>query len=277
MNVRIRNLGKSFPRSGGEDEAVLADINFDIAAGDFIAIVGESGCGKSTLLKLLAGLETAATGEILTEGRNRPTERIVGPHPSRSMLFQQPSLLPWLDVHDNIAFGCRLRRETADLDYQVGQFIEMMGLCGCARFFPAELSVGQAQRVCLARALIGHPVLLLMDEPFSALDTLTRTRLQEELTNIWQSEQFTAVLVTHDIEEAVLLGNRVVLLGGRPTTVRDVFDIALPYPRRITDEAFFHTKRTILARFKEVVARPKPIPMTELIENAACHEPPQLS
>ncbi len=256
MNVSIRNVSKSFPGRGRQNHAVLQDIDLYIDRGDFVAILGESGCGKSTLLKMVAGLISPTSGEIRVDGPNRPTLRVHGPDPSRSMLFQQPSLLPWLTVRENIAFGCHLRGDTEELDYRTGQFIEMMGLYGHDDKYPAQLSVGQAQRVCLARALIGHPDVLLLDEPFGALDTLTRTRLQEELINIWQSEQFTAMFVTHDIEEAILLGCKVVLLGGYPTTVKDIFAINLAYPRRITDERFFRTKSMIIDRFREVVVPP---------------------
>ncbi len=253
MRILLRNIGKRF---GRRSRFVLEGIDLDIERGDFVAILGESGCGKSTLLKMIAGLVPPTTGEIRLEGPNRPTVRVHGPDPSRMMLFQQPSLLPWLTVRENIAFGCRLRGDHEDLDYRTDQFIEMMGLYGHGDKYPSQLSVGQAQRVCLARALIGHPAVLLLDEPFSALDTLTRTRLQEEFINIWQSEGFTAVFVTHDIEEAILLGRKVVLLGGYPTRVEEVFDIALPYPRKITDEPFFQVKNRIIERFRQVVVPP---------------------
>ena len=257
MNISIRNLAKSFPLSGTRQRVVLDDINLEVDAGDFVAVLGESGCGKSTFLNLIAGLEPSSGGEIWLEGPNRPTQKVCGPHPSRILLFQQPSLLPWLTVRQNIAFGCKLRHDWDSLDYRLDQFIEMMGLFGHTNLYPAELSVGQAQRVCLARALIGHPDILLLDEPFASLDTLTRGRLQEELTNIWQSEQFTAVFVTHDIEEAILLGNKVVLLGGNPATLKKIFPIHLPYPRRITDEAFFRTKTEIIEHFREIVVKPR--------------------
>ncbi len=267
MRILLRDIGKRFGRRG---RFVLQGIEMDIGRRDFVAVLGESGCGKSTLLKMIAGLVPPTTGEILLEGPNRPTERVHGPAPSRSMLFQQPSLLPWLTVRENIAFGCRLRGELEDLAYRTDQFIEMMGLYGHGDKYPSELSVGQAQRVCLARALIGHPEVLLLDEPFSALDTLTRTRLQEEFINIWQSEGFTAVFVTHDIEEAILLGRRVVLLGGYPTRVEEVFDIDLPYPRRITDERFFLVKNRIIERFREVVVPPD---RRDYLSGASCPLP----
>jgi ABC-type nitrate/sulfonate/bicarbonate transport system ATPase subunit len=166
------------------------------------------------------------------------------------MHFQQPSLLPWLDVEDNIAFGCRIRGDLDNLQYRVNEFIEMMGLSGFERSHPDELSVGMACRVSLARALVGRPEVFLLDEPFGSLDTFTRTRLQEELVNIWLSEGFTAVFVTHDIAEAVLMGSKIVLLGGQPCRVMDIIETGLPYPRHMTDESFFRYKKNILKKFK---------------------------
>lgn len=220
-------------------------MDLTIEKGDFLVILGESGSGKSTLLNILAGLSSCTSGEILINGT--PVD---GPHPSRAMLFQEPSLLPWLSVEKNIAFGCKLRGETADLRYRVSQFIELMGLSGFEKTYPSELSVGMAHRVCLARALIGNPEILLLDEPFGALDTFTRTRLQEELINLWMSERFTTVFVTHDIEEAALMGTRVVLLGGKPTSVQGIFENTLLYPRRLTDYDFHNAKLSIMKRFK---------------------------
>lgn len=252
MKIQIRHLSKTYTLSRCDFQTVLEDINFTVAQDDFIVILGESGSGKSTFMNIVAGLTPASSGAIWIEREGHEPELITGPHPSRSMLFQQPSLLPWLTVEQNIAFGCNLRNEKENLAYRVNKFIEMMGLFGHRKAFPHDLSAGQAQRVCLARALIGRPELLLLDEPFAALDTLNRARLQEELINIWQSEKFTAIFVTHDIEEAILLGNKVVLLGGQPASIMDIFDITLRYPRNITDEACFHTKTRIIKRLKEI-------------------------
>ncbi|MCP4024165.1 MAG: ABC transporter ATP-binding protein, partial [Desulfobacteraceae bacterium] len=201
MKIEIEKVSKIYNKSKKENHPVLKDITFSIEPGDFVIILGESGCGKTTLLNLLAGLERPTSGKILVDGN-----QIRGIHPSRSLLFQQPALIPWLSVQENVAYGCKLRGDTDKLDYRVHQFLEIMGIAGFAEALPSQLSLGMAQRVCLARALVGHPHVLLLDEPFASLDTFTQAHIQEELVNIWLSEQFTAVFVTHDIDEAIRLG-----------------------------------------------------------------------
>jgi len=252
VKIRIDGIGKTFHYPKRGVLSVLEDISLDVEQGDFVVILGESGCGKSTLLNILAGLVRPSAGSVWING-----DRLVGPYPSVFTHFQQPSLLPWLTVEDNIAFGCRIRGELEDLDYRVNEFIEMMGLSGFKKSYPAELSVGMACRVALARGLVGRPDILLLDEPFASLDTFTTSRLQEELINIWFSERFTAVFVTHDVSEAILMGNKIVLLGGQPCRVMDVIQIDLDYPRKITDESFFHRKRMVLEEFKKAFAADK--------------------
>jgi ABC-type nitrate/sulfonate/bicarbonate transport system ATPase subunit len=246
VNIEIRHLEKSFPHAQPPHE-VLKDITLSIPSGDFITILGKSGCGKSTLLNMIAGIAHPSKGQILFNG-----ERIKGVTPSIFIVFQKPALLPWLTVEENIAFGCRLRNDRENLLYRVGQFIELSGLSGKSKLFPAELSMGMACRVALARALIGRPQALLLDEPFGALDIFTRTRLQEEMINIWMSEQFTAILVTHDIDEAILMGKRIIILGGNPGRIMALIENPLPYPRKITDENFFRTKTMVLTTFKHI-------------------------
>ncbi len=245
LKIEIENLSKQYLKSDGKKYPVLCDINLQVDSGDFVIILGESGCGKTTLLNLLAGFERPTTGTIKIDGIE-----VSGIHPSRSMLFQQPALIPWLTVRKNVAYGCKLRGDIQKLDYRVSQFLEIMGLSGFEESKPRELSQGMAHRVCLARALVGRPEILLMDEPFSSLDTFTRAHIQEELVNLWLSEQFTAVFVTHDIEEAILLGNKVILLGGNPGGVIEIFSIDEPYPRKIHTPAFRGFQEKILDRFK---------------------------
>ncbi|MFZ5569842.1 MAG: ABC transporter ATP-binding protein [Thermodesulfobacteriota bacterium] len=246
--IQVERLHKTYRTADGKVHQVLSDIDLTVRQGDFVMIIGESGCGKSTLLNIIAGFIPATSGMVRVNGRP-----VTGPDPAVSFLFQQPSLLPWLNVEENIAFGCKLRKDLDNLDYRVKQFIEIVGLSGFEKNRPLELSVGMAYRVSLARALIGHPDVFLLDEPFSALDTITRTRLQEELINIWLSEKFTAVFVTHDIDEAILLGQKVVLLGDRPSRIKDIIAIDMTYPRQLTDETFFHKKTDILFKFKKLL------------------------
>ncbi|MFO7883928.1 MAG: ABC transporter ATP-binding protein [Desulfobacteraceae bacterium] len=247
MQIDIEKITKTFLYDKKSGHVVLKDISFAISPGDFVIILGESGCGKTTLLNLLAGLEQPTKGCIRADG-----DIITGIHPSRSMLFQQPALLPWLTVWENVAYGCKIRKDTEHLDYRVNQFLEIMGLAGFADSRPSRLSLGMAQRVCLARALVGHPRVLLLDEPFASLDTFTQAHIQEELVNLWLSENFTAVFVTHDIDEAIYLGNKIILLAGAPSNITDIFEVSEPYPRDRNHPRFKEIRKTILDRFKNV-------------------------
>ncbi|MDX9965037.1 ABC transporter ATP-binding protein [Desulfobacter postgatei] len=245
MKIDIEKICKSYNGPGEKKHQILKDISFSINPGDFVIILGESGCGKTTLLNMLAGLENPTCGQIRVNGNP-----IVGVHPSRSMLFQQPALIPWLSVKENVAYGCKIRKDTQDLEYRVSQFLEIMGLTGSADAKPSQLSLGMAQRVCLARALVGRPQVLLLDEPFASLDTFTQAHIQEELVNLWMSESFTAVFVTHDIDEAIRLGNKIIVLAGSPAGISDIFDINVPYPRKQHDPVIKALRTNILERFK---------------------------
>lgn len=245
MKIELEKVTKTHANLVDNGLTVLQDITFSIDHGDFIIILGESGCGKTTLLNMLAGLDLPSSGEIRVDG-----EALKGIHPSRSVLFQQPSLLPWLSVQDNVAYGCKLRGDTEELDYRVSQFLEIMGLAGFAEAKPDQLSLGMAQRVCLARALVGHPEALLLDEPFASLDTFTQAHIQEELVNLWLSEQFTAVFVTHDIDEAIMLGTKIILLAGEPANISDTFTLDMEYPRNRNSLGFKEIRSKILMRFK---------------------------
>lgn len=245
MKIQLEKVSKLFSISPKGSRTVLKDISFSIEDGDFVIILGESGCGKTTLLDMLAGLEMPSSGVIRVDGKP-----VKGIHPSRSMLFQQPTLIPWMSVKENVAYGCKLRGDTDRLNYRVNQFLEIMGLGGFADDKPNQLSLGMAQRACLARALVGHPEILLMDEPFASLDTFTQSHIQEEMINLWLSEQFTAVFVTHDIDEAIRLGNKIILLAGEPATIKDTFIIDEQYPRDRNNERFKEIQAMIIDRFK---------------------------
>ena len=200
---------------------VLDDIDLRVHPGEFIALVGQSGCGKSTILRLLAGLEAPSRGEILVNG-----ERVTGPAPERALVFQDATLLPWRTVRDNVALGPQARGRLQVDRRRITAALELVGLRDFADAYPATLSGGMAQRAALARALVNRPRLLLLDEPFGKLDALTRLTLQDEIRRLWLSQGFTAVLVTHDVDEALRLSGRVVVLSERPAHV--VQDIAVP-------------------------------------------------
>ena len=247
MKLLIENIDKNFYLPDKTSIPVLKDIHISVENGDFVMLLGESGCGKSTLLNIIAGLDPPTNGNIILDEKT-----ITRPHPSVSLLFQQPSLLPWLNVTDNISFGCKLRGDTYDLKNRIQYFVDLIGLSGFEKNFPHELSMGMACRVSLARALIGHPKVLLLDEPFVSLDTFTRTRMQQELINIWKKEKFSAVFVTHDIDESIILGNKVVLLGGQPCGVRKVINIDAPYPRKIVDRQLALKRTHIVMQLEKI-------------------------
>ncbi len=210
---------------------VLEDISLDIRDGEFICLVGPSGCGKSTLLNVLGGFLNATEGEARIDGKV-----ITGPDPKRISIFQESSSFPWLTVEENVAFGVK-RSTAAEKRELVEHYIEMVGLTGFGKTFPRELSGGMRQRVELARALAAEPDILFMDEPFGALDYLTRLRLRQELIQIWQREKRTVVFVTHDVEEAVQLADRVVVMGKRPARIRAIVPVDIERTRDLDDPA----------------------------------------
>jgi len=224
----VRHLGKTFASRDGNVTA-LVDINLDIVDQEFITIVGASGCGKSTLLNLLAGFDTATRGELTVDG-----VPVSGPGPDRGVVFQQAALFPWLSVEDNIAFGLRLRanRHKASPELTVERMLTRTDLLASRSRRPAELSGGMRQRVAIASVLAINPSTLLMDEPFGALDTLTRSIMQDFLLEVWEEERKTALLVTHDLEEAIYLADRTVVMTAQPGRVREIIDVDLPRPRR---------------------------------------------
>jgi NitT/TauT family transport system ATP-binding protein len=255
--LSVRGLGKRFDTSGKTIEA-LKDISFDVAAGEFVAIVGASGCGKSTLLRIIAGLETSNSGEVLVDGR-----AVVGPDRDRAMVFQDYSLYPWLTVLDNIRFSLSLRVNRGahrSIDAQSGEerallLLELMGLDKVRDAHPHQLSGGMRQRVAIARALLAKPRLLLMDEPFGALDAQTREVMHDLILHILALEQRTIVFVTHDVEEAVYLADRVIVLAPGPGHVDSIWRIALPPALERTQELklsapFLEIEKEILGRIR---------------------------
>ncbi|MFJ3046810.1 ABC transporter ATP-binding protein [Herbaspirillum chlorophenolicum] len=209
---------------------VLDDISLSVEPGEFVALLGPSGCGKSTLLRLVAGLEPATAGSILQDGK--PIDR---PDPSRIVVFQDPTLYPWRKVWDNVALGLQARGLLKQHRQRVDDALALVGLEEFANAFPHQLSGGMAQRVALARALVNDPQLLVLDEPLGKLDSLTRLTMQSELVSLWQRQKFSALLVTHDIEEALFLAQRVIVFGPRPAGIRAEIKVDLPYPRHRGD------------------------------------------
>jgi ABC-type nitrate/sulfonate/bicarbonate transport system ATPase subunit len=241
--LAIANLKKFYPVDG-RDVAVLDDISLDISPGEFVAVVGSSGCGKSTLLRLLIGLDRQYEGEILLDGK-----RVVGTGLERGIVFQEHRLFPWLTVTENIAVGLHNKPgSTRQKRAIVGKHIELVGLQGFELAYPHQLSGGMAQRVAIARALVNRPEILLLDEPFGALDPHTRSHLQQELQRIWQQEGITMVLVTHDVDEALFLADRVVVMQPRPGRIRDVLPVPLARPRERNSSAFLALRDQVLAQ-----------------------------
>ena len=241
IGLSLAGVSRAFVGANGPVVA-LDDVDLSIAPGEFVSLVGPSGCGKSTLLRAVAGLDTEYDGEILADGRP-----VRGPDLSRGIVFQEPRLFPWLSLTENVAFGLRASRPERDM--RVRELIELVGLVGFENAYPHQLSGGMAQRAAIARALAPSPGVLLLDEPCGALDAFTRMRLQDALQDIWLASRTTAILVTHDIEEAIDLGQRVVVMTPRPGRIRRVVEIDLPYPRDRGGERFAAYRREILAEF----------------------------
>lgn len=238
----ISGLSKTFQHAAGPVRA-LSDINLTIPQGQLVSIVGGSGCGKSTLLRIIAGFETEYAGRVTLDGAP-----IVKPGLDRGMVFQEHRLLPWLTVERNIALG--LNGMPADeVRRRIDAHLELVGLAGFAGAYPAQLSGGMSQRVAIARALANQPRLLLLDEPFGALDALTRIQMQNEVLRIWQVERMTMVLVTHDIDEAIFLGDQVVVMSSRPGRVKAVLPVDLPRPRERDSVEFMRLRKQIYQTF----------------------------
>ena len=230
-DARIRNIKKEFSSrktDGGSGTIVsLGDVSFDVADGEFVSILGPSGCGKTTLLRIIAGLETQTSGDIIVNG-----ETIGGPSPKRGMVFQEYSLFPWKTVIDNVSFGLRMQGVSAPQAREKALgYLELVGLSEFADSYPNALSGGMKQRVAIARALANEPDILLMDEPFGALDAQTRNNLQNELLRIWKEKKLTILFVTHSVDEAVYLSDKIIVLSERPATIKKEITVDLPKPR----------------------------------------------
>jgi NitT/TauT family transport system ATP-binding protein len=240
MSFMLKNVNKRFISQDKELE-VVNDIDLSVQDGEFLSLVGPSGCGKTTILRMMAGLDFPSEGEITENG-----ELVTGPNPDRGFVFQQYSLFPWRTVLENVAFGPEVQGVDADKRTQNAlNYIEMVGLTGFENNYPHELSGGMKQRVAIARALANDPLDLLMDEPFAALDVMTRHNLQEELVKIWQEEHKTIIFVTHNVDEAVFLADRVVVLSKSPGKIIGNFQIELNRIRDRTSPQFIELKKEI--------------------------------
>ena len=240
LSVEIRNVSHAFEIDGRTLE-VLDDVSIDVKPGEFVSLLGPSGCGKSTLLRLVAGLDRPVHGSISAGG-----EPVDKPDPSRILVFQDPTLFPWLTVWKNVATGLDARGLLKSHRDRVDDALALVRLERFASAYPHQLSGGMAQRVTLARALVNDPQVLLLDEPLGKLDSLTRLVMQNELLALWQKAGFTAILVTHDVEEALLLSDRVVVFSDRPARIAAEFAIATPRPRRRDDPHLVALRQDIL-------------------------------
>jgi NitT/TauT family transport system ATP-binding protein len=239
--VELRDVWMSFPGKGdGDPVHVLERVELEVKNGEFVCIVGPSGCGKSTLLNIIAGFLEHTRGDVVVEGRP-----VHGPDPRRIFVFQENGIFPWLTVRDNITFG--LDRNDPRREETLGHYVEMVGLTGFENAYPRELSGGMRQRVEIARALAANPEIIYMDEPFGALDFLTRLKMRADLIRIWQEERKTVLFVTHDIEEAVQLADRIIVMSRRPASVQEVVEVTLPRPRDLDSKDYLATRDRIFA------------------------------
>ncbi|NJC87499.1 MAG: ABC transporter ATP-binding protein [Desulfuromonas sp.] len=245
VKIRLCQVEKVFISARSEEQQALAPVDLEIAAGSFVCLVGPSGCGKTTLLNLLAGFDRPTGGAVEIDGRP-----VAGSDRNHIMIFQDYGLYPWKSVLGNVLFGLRARGISADQARERAlATLDMVGLRAAADKHPHELSGGMKQRVAIARALAVEPDILFMDEPFAALDAFTRIHLQDELLRIWQERRPTVVFVTHDLDEAITLGQRVVLMAPKPGRIQRVLDIPLPYPRERTREDFAGYRRELFQEF----------------------------
>jgi ABC-type nitrate/sulfonate/bicarbonate transport system ATPase subunit len=240
-SLRLREVSKQFVSPEGTEFFALSGVSLSVGAGDFVSFVGPSGCGKSTLLRLVAGLDTPSAGEL-----HVGSESITGPSATRGLVFQDPNLFPWLTVRRNVQAGLVARRLVHEKQHEVDEFIRLVGLESFANAWPHQLSGGMAQRVALARALINHPKVLLLDEPLGALDAFTRMRMQDEVLRMWEARGTTMLLVTHDIDEAIYMSDRILIMSPRPGRIEHTITISLPRPRDRSSAEFLRIRSEIL-------------------------------
>ncbi len=243
--LEIKNVSKEF-HSKDKTVKAIDGVSFNVNKGEFISIIGPSGCGKTTLLRLIMGIEKDYEGDILLNGK-----RIEKPGIDRGVVFQDHRLLPWLTIEENLGLG--LKTEKKPLSREVEAILKKVDLSGFGKHYPRQVSGGMSQRASIARALLRKPEILLLDEPLGALDALTRFNMQSELEKIWLYNKTTMIMVTHDIEEAVYLSDRIVVLDSRPCKVKEIFNINLPHPRDRKSKKFEEYRSTVVSAFRESV------------------------
>jgi ABC-type nitrate/sulfonate/bicarbonate transport system ATPase subunit len=240
-SLAVAAVHKQFIAPGGAEVHALHDVSLTVAAGELVTLVGPSGCGKSTLLRLLAGLDVPESGEL------RVGDQVIrGPSAERGLVFQDPNLFPWLSVRRNIEAGLVARGVLRERRHEVQEFMRLVGLEAFANAYPHQLSGGMAQRVALARALVNHPRVLLLDEPLGALDAFTRMRMQDEVLRLWRARGTTMLLVTHDIDEAIYMSDRIVIMTPRPGRIEQIIDVTLDRPRQRNSPGFLALRARIL-------------------------------
>ena len=240
-SIKIEKVVKRFPQQDAPDIIALSGIDLEIEAGGFVSLIGASGCGKSTLLRLIAGLNRPEEGKLYIDD-----QEIEKPSYERGLVFQNPMLFPWLNVYYNVAFGLKARKIFKNNRAEVDKFIDLVGLATFHKSYPHQLSGGMAQRVSLARALVNHPKVLLLDEPLGALDAFTRMNMQDELLRIWQERKTTMIMVTHDVDEAIYLSDRVIVMTPRPAKIESCIEVNLPRPRDRSNPEFLNLRTRIL-------------------------------
>ncbi|MDR2785802.1 MAG: ABC transporter ATP-binding protein [Treponema sp.] len=239
--IEIEKVRKTFPQNDGTNMVVLDDVDLRFEPGEFISLIGPSGCGKSTLLRLVAGLARPDAGNICLDA-----EPITKPGYERGLVFQDPTLFPWMTIYENIAYGLRSRRVYQKERHNIPEFFRLVGLEGFEKSYPHHLSGGMAQRAALARALVNRPKVLLLDEPLGALDAFTRMNMQDEILKIWQRQKMTTVMVTHDVDEAIFMAGRIVIMSARPAKIEKTIEVRIGRPRRRDDPDFLNLRAHIL-------------------------------
>lgn len=251
--IRVEAVSKSFSQTDGDSLKALDNVDLVFEGGEFIALIGPSGCGKSTLLRLIAGLMKADQGAILLDGK-----AVSAPGYERSLVFQDPTLFPWKTVYENVAYGLRSRGVYKTEKHRIGEFINLVGLGGFEKAHPQELSGGMAQRAALARSLVNSPKVLLLDESLGALDAFTRMNMQDEILKIWERVRQTVIMVTHDVDEAIYMANKIVVMSARPAKIEQVLSVEIGRPRARDGADFLELRSKILQTLHFAGTRQEP-------------------